>query len=144
MQKNKDGFDFEPFAKTREYLKVNADIVTTWVGTMLKNGINRNRMETRPEASKFLPSSYYEQLVEEARFKIIDAKEFSVNLYKKAWEQISRFRQYAAGALHGYAPQEAATAMKNAVAIALANYGQKDEQREAYIPRKWLAISARL
>lgn len=287
MQKNKDGFDFEPFAKTREYLKVNADIVTTWVDTMLKNGIsgidslldiatgsgtmsqlvlarlplhwenfvltcldqseealslaklklvnkvknlrlvhspvqemklpdasihvaiwgngihylteeaqrksimrikhalkpggwfffntafyegarpidtlpfyraqvkkavelmreksiNRNRMESRPEASKFLPRSYYEKLVEEASFKIIDTKEVSANLYKKAWEHISSFRQYAAGALHGYAPQEAAIAMKNAVAIALANYGQKDEKQESYISRKWLAISARL
>lgn len=287
MQKNKDGFDFEPFAKTREYLKVNADIVTTWIDTMLKNGISgidslldiatgsgtmsqlilarlpqhwenfvltcldqseealslaklelvnkvknlrlvhspiqemklpdssihvaiwgngihylteeaqrksimrikhalkpggwfffntafyegarpidtlpfyraqvkkavqlmreksidRNRMESRPEASKFLPRSYYEKLVEEASFKIIDTKEFSVNLYKKAWEHISSFRQYAAGALHGYAPQEAAMAMKNAVAIALANYGQRDEKQESYIPRKWLAISARL
>jgi len=40
MQKNKEGFDFEPFAKTRGYLKVNADIVSSWVETMLKNGMN--------------------------------------------------------------------------------------------------------
>lgn len=105
--------------------------------------IQRTQTESRPEASKFLSKSYYEQLTVEAGFKLEAAGEFTANLYGKAWEHLSSFHQYAAGALHGYPPEEAAIELKKAVASVLEQYGQKDEQGNPYIPRKWLAISAR-
>ncbi len=105
-------------------------------------GIQRIHSESRPEASKFLSKSYYEQLVVEANFKLEEVKEVTANLYRKAWEHISSFHQYAAGALHGYPPEEASIAMKNAVSPVLEQYGKKDELGVPYIPRNWLAISA--
>jgi ubiquinone/menaquinone biosynthesis C-methylase UbiE len=105
-------------------------------------GIQRTQNESRPEASKFLSKSYYEQLVVEANFKLEEVKEVTANLYKKAWEHISGFHQYAAGALHGYPVEEASIAMKNAVSPVLEQYGKKDELGIPYIPRNWLAISA--
>jgi ubiquinone/menaquinone biosynthesis C-methylase UbiE len=105
-------------------------------------GIQRIQTESRPEASKFLSKSYYEQLVVDASFKLEEVKEVSVDLYRRAWEHISSFHQYAAGALHGYPPEEASIAMKNAVSPVLEQYGKKDELGIPYIPRNWLAISA--
>jgi len=105
-------------------------------------GVQRTQTDSRPEASKFLSKFYYEQLVVEASFKLEEAKEVTVGIYGKAWEHLSSFHQYAAGALHGYPPEEAATAMKNAVDPVLQRYGKKDEQGNPYIPRNWLAISA--
>jgi len=105
-------------------------------------GIQRVQNESRPEASKFLSKSYYEQLVVEANFKLEEVKEVTANLYRKAWEHISGFHQYATGALHGYPPKEASLAMKNAVSPVLEQYGMKDELGIPYIPRNWLAISA--
>lgn len=105
-------------------------------------GIQRSHAEPRPEASKFLSKSYYEQLVVEASFKLEEVNEVTVNIYRKAWEHISSFHQYAAGALHGYPIEEASIAMKNAVSPVLEQYGKKDELGIPYIPRNWLAISA--
>ena len=105
------------------------------------HGINRQRDDSRTEASKFLPRSYYEQLVEEAGFKLIEAKEFAVEMRREAWEYISSFQQYAAGALRGYPVDEAVRAMKEAVQPALEQHGDTNENGELYITRKWLAIS---
>lgn len=104
-------------------------------------GINRERDDSRTEASKFLPRAYYEQLVEEAGFKLVEAKEFAVDMRREAWEYISSFQQYAAGALRGYPVDEAVTAMKEAVQPALEQHGDTNRNGELYITRKWLAIS---
>jgi ubiquinone/menaquinone biosynthesis C-methylase UbiE len=129
-------------ARSSETLSFYRVQVKKAVEFLRASGIQRTRMESRPEASKFLPRSYYEQLVDEADFKHVEAKEFTVRLYRKAWEHISSFHQYAAGALHGYPSKDAAIAMQKAVAPALIDHGQKDEQGNLYIPRSWLAISA--
>ncbi len=105
--------------------------------------IQRAQAGQRPEASKFLSKSYYEQLTVKAGFKLEAAGEFTANFYRRACEHLSSFHQYAAGALHGYPPEEAAIELTKAVAPALEQYGQKDEQGDPYIPRRWLAISAR-
>lgn len=103
--------------------------------------ISRERDDSRTEASKFLPRSYYEQLVEEAGFKLIEAKEFAVDMRREAWEYISSFQQYAAGALRGYPVEDAVRAMKEAVQPALEQHGETNKNGELYITRKWLAIS---
>ncbi len=106
--------------------------------------IRRDKKDSRPEASKFHTKLYYEELLALANFKIIESKEFSVDLYKRSWEQISSFGQYAAGALHGYKISDAAIAMKKAVKHALEHHGQHDGLNGRYIRRNWLAISARV
>jgi hypothetical protein len=82
--------------------------------------------------------------MDEASFRLVEVEEFTARLYRKAWEYISSFHQYAAGALHGYAPEDAVMAMLEATAPALLDHGQKDERGNPYIPRNWLAISARV
>ena len=77
-------------------------------------GISRQKDDSRTQASKFLPRSYYEDVVKEAGFKLIEAKEFAVEMKREAWEYISSFQQYAAGALRGYPVDEAVKAMKAA------------------------------
>lgn len=104
-------------------------------------GISRLKDDSRTEASKFLPRAYYEALVEEAGFKLIEAKEFAVDMQREAWEYISAFQQYAAGALRGYPIDEASLAMKEAVQPALELHGHRDNEGNLYITRKWLAIS---
>lgn len=106
-----------------------------------KREISRQRDDSRTEASKFLPRSYYETLVEEAGFKLVEAREFAVEMRREAWEYISSFQQYAAGALRGYPVDEAVTAMKEAVQPALEQHGETDKDGNLYITRKWLAIS---
>ena len=106
------------------------------------NGIKRERTDARTEASKFLPRSYYESLVEEAGFKLVDAKEFAVDMHNEAWEFISAFQQYAAGALRGYPVPDAVNAMRDSVAPAIELHGNRDQDGKLYITRKWLAISA--
>jgi len=104
-------------------------------------GISRLRDDTRTEASKFLPRSYYEQLVKEAGFKLVEVKEYAVDMRREAWEYISSFQQYAAGALRGYPVDAAVEAMKEAVQPALEQHGNRDHKGNLYITRKWLAIS---
>lgn len=104
-------------------------------------GISRQKDDSRTQASKFLPRSYYEDMVKEAGFKLIEAKEFAVDMKREAWEYISSFQQYAAGALRGYPVDEAVKAMKEAVQPALEQHGERDKDGNLYITRKWLAIS---
>lgn len=106
-------------------------------------GVKRERTQGRSEASKFLPKSYYEELVEKAGFRLEEATEYAAELQREAWEHISAFQQYAAGALHGYPVDDASDAMKNAVKPALEEHGVRDKDGNLYIVRKWLAISAR-
>lgn len=106
------------------------------------NGVKRVKTDTKTEAAKFLPRSYYESLVEDAGFKLVDAKEFAVDMHKEAWEYISAFQQYAAGALRGYPIDDAVNAMRDSVGPSIEIHGERDENGEPYITRKWLAISA--
>jgi len=116
--------------------------VKTAVKYLRDNGVQRVKTDTKTEAAKFLPRSYYESLVEEAGFKLVDAKEFAVDMHKEAWEYISAFQQYAAGALRGYPIDDAVNAMRDSVGPSIELHGERDQNGEPYITRKWLAISA--
>jgi ubiquinone/menaquinone biosynthesis C-methylase UbiE len=107
-------------------------------------GVERERKETRPKASNFLPLSHYENLLEKVGFKVEEVREVGARLYRTTMEHISNFQQYAAGALHGYRAEAAAEAMREAVALALEEHGQSDEQGKRFIPRNWLAVGARV
>ncbi len=106
-------------------------------------GIQRQEREARVEASNFLPRSHYEELLKRLGFTVEEVREVPVRIYKTAWEQISSFHQYAAGALHGYNPDAAVEAMRQAVGPALEAHGQKDENNNLYIQRNWLSVIAR-
>ena len=118
--------------------------IKTAVQYMRDHGIKRVKTDTRTEAAKFLPRSYYENLVQEAGFKLVDAKEFAVDMHKEAWEYISAFQQYAAGALRGYPIDDAVNAMRDSVGPAIELHGNIDQDGNPYITRKWLAISAQV
>lgn len=107
-------------------------------------GVTRREREARAESSYFLPRSHYEALLAKVDFTMEHVEEFAGRLYQTAWEHISSFSQYAAGALHGYDPALAAEAMRLAVAPALAEHGQRDEHGNLYVQRNWLSIMARL
>ena len=106
-------------------------------------GLGRDRSEARPVASAFLPKVHYEDLLPKVGFKIEEVREVAMRVKKTAWEHISSFQQYAAGALHGYRADVAAEAMRESVLPALEEHGSRDEHGNLSIPRNWLAISAR-
>ena len=108
-----------------------------------QNGIKREKIERKAEAAKFHPRSYYEELVKNVGFDLVEAREFAADLSKDAWEHISSFQQYAAGALHGYPNEAASDAMKNAVEPAILLHGEVSEDGTHFVTRNWLAISAR-
>ena len=129
-------------ARPAETLPFYRTQVKTAVQYLKDHGVKRVRTDTKTEAAKFLPRSYYENLVQEAGFKLVDAKEFAVDMHKEAWEFISAFQQYAAGALRGYPIDDAVNAMRDSVGPAIEIHGNRDEDGKPYITRKWLAISA--
>lgn len=106
-------------------------------------GFGRDRSEARPVASAFLPKVHYEELLTRVGFKIEEVREVAIRVKKVAWEHISSFQHYAAGALHGYRADIAAEAMRKSVLPALEEHGSRDEHGDLSIPRNWLAISAR-
>ena len=106
-------------------------------------GVERDKSKGKPEAANFFPRSHYKEMISRAGFSLSDASEFTARFYRKAWERISGFKQYAEGALHGYPPEEAAESLKEAVGPALKDHGKEDEEGELYVPRRWLAISAK-
>lgn len=116
--------------------------VKTAVQYLRDHGIKRIKTDAKTEAAKFLPRSYYESLVQEAGFKLVEAKEFAVDMHKEAWEYISAFQQYAAGALRGYPIDDAVNAMRDSVGPSIEIHGNRDKDGKPYITRKWLAISA--
>ena len=128
-------------ARPAETLAFYRTQVKNAVQHLRDRGISRQKDDSRTEASKFLPRSYYEQLVKEAGFKLVEAKEYAVDMRRDAWEYISSFQQYAAGALRGYPVDAAVEAMKEAVQPALEQHGNRDPNGNLYITRKWLAIS---
>lgn len=130
-------------ARPAETLPFYRSQVKKAVEFLRDKGVKREKTQRRSEASKFLPKSYYEELVEKAGFKLEEATEFAAELHKEAWEHISAFQQYAAGALHGYPIDDASDAMRYAVAPAIQEYGNRDENGNLFVVRKWLAVSAR-
>ena len=128
-------------ARPAETLAFYRTQVKNAVQYLKERGISRQKDDSRTEASKFLPRSYYEQLVKEAGFKLVEVKEYAVDMRREAWEYISSFQQYAAGALRGYPVEAAVEAMKNAVQPALEQHGNRDADGNLYITRKWLAVS---
>ena len=131
-------------ARPLETLPFYRTQVKTAVQYLKDRGVSRLRDDSRTEASKFLPRAYYEELVQQSGFKLVEAKEFAVDMKREAWEYISSFQQYAAGALRGYPVDEAVRAMREAVQPALELHGERDSDGNLYITRKWLAISSQV
>lgn len=104
--------------------------------------VSRDRGGNRAEAAKYHPKDYYRGLAESAGLKVKDVGEVTAPLYRRAWETISSFRNYASGALHGYPVEEAQSALRDAVGPALEKYGKKDDEGNLYIPRRWLTVAA--
>ena len=130
-------------ARPPETLPFYRTQVKNAVHYLKERGVKRDKAGLAAnEASKFLPKSYYEELVEKAGFKLVEASEFTLDMHREAWEYISAFQQYAAGALRGYPIHEAIEAMRGSVEPALEQHGRPDSKGELFIPRKWLAISA--
>ncbi len=129
-------------ARPAETLPFYRTQVKNAVQFLREKGIKREKVEKKAEAAKFHPRSYYEDLVKKAGFNLVEAQEFAANLTKDAWEHISAFQQYAAGALHGYPTDSASTAMKDAVEPAIKIHGEVDNKGNFFVVRNWLAISA--
>jgi hypothetical protein len=106
-------------------------------------GATREKKE-RPNAGVFQDRGYYQRLLQNVGFAVQDLRKEAARLYKSAWENISGFSQYAAGALHGYQPEVAAKALREAVSPSLEKYGVRDTNNRLYIPRDWLAAAARV
>lgn len=107
-------------------------------------GIRRERAEARPSSSTFLPAEHYAELLSQVGFSVQEVRTVAARLYQTAWEHISGFAQYAAGALHGYGTDVAAQAMRLAVGPAIEQYGVRDTEDRPYIQRNWLAAIARV
>jgi ubiquinone/menaquinone biosynthesis C-methylase UbiE len=103
----------------------------------------REKQERRPTSADFLPRHHYEELVTANGFELEDVVEIEARLGQKAWEMISGYSEYAAGALHGFPLEQAAAALQEAIAPALAEHGRRDENGKLYIARNWLALAAR-
>jgi ubiquinone/menaquinone biosynthesis C-methylase UbiE len=113
------------------------------VQKLREKSVSREKEERRPTSADFLPRKHYEELVTNHGFELTDVTEVEARLGQKAWEMISGYSQYAAGALHGFPLEEAAAALQEAIAPAITEYGREDEQGNRYISRNWLAIAAR-
>lgn len=113
------------------------------VRNLREKGIRRERCEKASESSMFLPVSHYRNLLEQTGFEVRELQEVVARLYQGAWEKISGFSQYAAGALHGYPLAEAVEALQSAVKPALEQHGMRDEHNELYVPRNWYCAIAR-
>jgi ubiquinone/menaquinone biosynthesis C-methylase UbiE len=105
-------------------------------------GISREK-KARPPAGSFMPRTHYEDIARQAGLDVVDAEDFTVPLDIDAMEKLSSFPQYAAGALHGYPTEPAMEALTAAVAPAMTNYGERDENDKPFVSRVWLAIAAR-
>lgn len=112
------------------------------VRLLKEKNVTRTEKTGRSVASNFLPKAHYTKLASDF-FTDVIVVEVPVRVYRDAWEKISGFYQYAAGALHGYPVPEAAEALKEAVAPALQERGNYDEEGKLYVERNWLAIAAR-
>lgn len=113
------------------------------VRTLKELGATREK-KGRPNAGNFQDRGYYQRLLQNVGFAVQDLRKEAARLYNSAWENISGFSQYAAGALHGYQPEIAAKALREAVTPSLEKHGVRDENNKLYIPRDWLAAAARV
>ena len=113
------------------------------VRDLRSRGIQREKKEGRPAASSFLPLSHYQTMLQNAGFQVQEMKRMATRLYQSAWEKISGFSQYAAGALHGYRPDLAAEALRKAVEPSIRQHGYRDANGKLYVPRNWLSAMAR-
>lgn len=129
-------------ARPTETLPFYRTQVRNAVKFLREKGIKREKVERKAEAASFHPKSYYEELVGKADFKMVEAQVFAAHLTQEAWEHISAFQQYAAGALHGYPIESASDAMKYAVGPSILLHGDKDKDGNLFVVRNWLAISA--
>jgi ubiquinone/menaquinone biosynthesis C-methylase UbiE len=107
-------------------------------------GVRRERNDARPSSSSFLPADHYTRILQQVGFSVQEVHSVAARLYQSAWEHISGFAQYAAGALHGYGEEIAAQAMRMAVAPAIEQYGVRDHENRPYVQRNWLAAAARV
>lgn len=113
------------------------------VQKLREKSVTRQKEERRPTSADFLPRDHYEKLVTNNGFELSDVVEVEARLGQKAWEMISGYSQYAAGALHGFPTEEAAAALQEAIAPAIEEFGRTDENSNRYISRNWLAVAAR-
>lgn len=107
-------------------------------------GVRREEKSAHAQAGTFPDQNHYQVLLEQAGFAVWEMKKFAGRLYQGAWESISGFSQYAAGALHGYPVDVAAKVLREAVEPSLEQHGFRDENDRLYIPRNWLAAAARV
>ena len=107
-------------------------------------GVRRERQDARPISSSFLPADHYTAILQQVGFSVQEVRSVAARLYQSAWEHISGFAQYAAGALHGYGEETASQAMRMAVAPAIEQYGVRDHENRPYVQRNWLAAAARV
>lgn len=106
-------------------------------------GAKREKHDTAPQSSRFLPARHYEAVLEEVGFAVESMHSTAVRLYQTAWEHISGFAQYASGALHGYPGNLAGEAMREAVEPVIKEYGERDEANRPFVIRRWLSGVAR-
>lgn len=106
--------------------------------------VTRDKEARRPSAADFLPRRHYEDLVSSTGFDLVEVTETEARLGQTAWELISGYREYAAGALHGFPPDKAAAALRAAIGPALEEHGRREADGRLYIPRNWLAIASRV
>lgn len=107
-------------------------------------GAKREKTEVAPQSSRFLPAKHYEAVLREVGFAVESMRTTAVRLYQTAWEHISGFAQYAAGALHGYPGSLAGEAMRRAVKPVIEEYGERDEANRPFVVRRWVFGIARL
>lgn len=131
-------------SRPQETLSFYRTQVKKAVQSLRERGIKREKEHVRAEAANFHPREYYEELVSLAGFKLVEAQEYAAKLSTEAWEYISSFQQYAAGALGGYPVEEASVAMRDAVAPAIAEHGDQNEDGSRFVTRNWLSICARV
>lgn len=131
-------------SRPQETLSFYRTQVKNAVKDLHRRGIKREKTHTKAEAANFHPREYYEKLVLNAGFSLVDAKEYAAHLSKEAWEYISSFQQYASGALGGYPAEEASIAMKDAVAPAISDHGSVSEDGTFFVTRNWLSVCARV
>lgn len=133
--------------------------VSKAVRVLSEKGLRRENRGKKSEAANFLSKKYYEALVADNGFELVENAEFEARLDQDGWEAISSFDEYVIGALPGYplandertfgfGSQEnlalAREAMKNAVSPALNDWGLTSEETgKLYVPRNWLSIAAR-
>ncbi len=116
--------------------------------TILHNkGIKRDKSRAGERVANYFSRAYYENLISQIGFCLVEVKEFPAQISQYGMECISSFLDYAAGVLRGYPPDESAKALVQAVGPAMATHGEKHGEKDVngnlYIARNWLSVAAR-